>query len=192
MQFLLHYRDCSAPVARVLILVGSLQVTQILDARTKLLQRMHNLSDVRNHLALRAVGILLPSRQRPSTHPSHEARLQSLEVCLHLLRFGLLDCFHIGFLFPMSLSMSLGTPMANRPTVAAAAYCTHMPCSPGFPWLLLPSIVSRWFVARCSFVHAIVSESPRKPTVTPNRVSGCADKRCVRGAASRAGAARES
>jgi hypothetical protein len=60
------------------------QVAQILDVRVKVLQRMNNLSDVRNHLALRAVGILLPSRQRPSTHPSHEARLQSLEVCLPL------------------------------------------------------------------------------------------------------------
>lgn len=68
------------------------QVTQILDARTKLLQRMHNLSDVRNHLALRAVGILLPSRQRPSTHPNHEARLQSLEVRPRLLRARLLHC----------------------------------------------------------------------------------------------------
>lgn len=56
------------------------QVTQILDERTKLLARMANLSGVRNHLALHAVGILVPSRHRPSSHPSQEARLQSLEV----------------------------------------------------------------------------------------------------------------
>lgn len=59
-----------------------MQMARVLDARTKLLQRLQNLSEVRNHLALRAVGMLLPSpHQRQSgQHQTPESRLQSLEV----------------------------------------------------------------------------------------------------------------
>lgn len=63
---------------------AGLQMARILDARGKLLQRLQNLSEVRNHLALRAVGMLLPSphQRQTGTHQTPESRLHSLEVRL--------------------------------------------------------------------------------------------------------------
>eukprot|EP00892_Ulva_mutabilis_P004000 jgi/Ulvmu1/1972/UM012_0134.1 len=66
----------------VSIRLADQQVARILDARGKLLQRLQNLSEVRNHLALRAVGMLLPSPHQRQTaqHQTPESRLQSLEM----------------------------------------------------------------------------------------------------------------
>jgi hypothetical protein len=125
-------------------------VTQILEARTKLLQRLQGLSEVRNHLALRAVGILLPSsRQRPATHPGHEARLLALEVRYH--------CHPVTVpLFSKALACPLchnptGGPVLREHALRDAGCRMHVTCSSVYCTGLLLARLCR--CGSCSYAH---------------------------------------